>query len=140
MQKPNMIYHPPHGAPYPSPNYHPSPYKSTPSLLATVSSAYIPYSTQSSTVTVSASSTIPSTSSSPLTTATPVNNFSSPYQPPVHQQHYPPLYAPYRSTPYMPSALSNAAVSIVLVNKFSRTSVIRGNSGEGIMRLNENHG
>lgn len=50
---------------------------------------------------------------------TPVNNFSSPYQPPVHQQHYPPLYAPYRSTPYMPSALSNAAVSIVLVNKYN---------------------
>lgn len=108
-----MVYHP-HGAPYPSPNYHPNQYKSTPSLLATVSSSYLPYSTpQSSTVTVSASATIPSTSSSQITATTPVNNFNSPYQPSVHPQHYPPLYAPYRSTPYMPSALSNAAVSIV---------------------------
>lgn len=114
MQKPNMMYHPPHGAPYPPPGFHPSPYKSTPSLLATVSSSYIPYSTPSSTVTVSASATIPSTSSSQLTAVSPATNFNSPYQPPVHPQHYPPLYAPYRSTPYMPSALSNAAVSICL--------------------------
>lgn len=117
MQKqPNVMYHPPHGAPYPSPSsYHHSPYKSTPSLLAAVSSSYMPYSTpQSSTVTVSASATIPSTFSSQITTAPQPTNFNSPYQSAVHPQHYPPLYAPYRSTPYMPSALSNAAVSILL--------------------------
>jgi hypothetical protein len=116
MQKSNMMYHPPHGVPYSSPGFHPSPYKSTPSLLATVSSSYIPYSTTpSSTVTVSASATISSTSSNNQLTATsPATNFNSPYQPPVPPQHYPPLYAPYRSTPYMPSALSNTAVSICL--------------------------
>lgn len=126
---PNVMYHPPHGAPYPSPvgGYHPGPYKSAPpsssssssssSLLAAVSSSYMPYPApqSSSTVTVSASATIPSTSSGQVAaTATPQpTNFNSPYQQSaVHPQHHPPLYAPYRSTPYMPSALSIVAVSI----------------------------
>ncbi|XP_050521494.1 uncharacterized protein LOC126894483 isoform X2 [Daktulosphaira vitifoliae] len=124
IQKPNqMLYHPPlHGSPYPPPSgYHPSAYKPAPSLLTpAASSSYLPYTTlQSTTATVSASSTVPSTATGGhlTTTAPPPSSVAAtslvlPYQPAIHApQHYPPLYAPYRSTPYMPSTLSSAARS-----------------------------
>lgn len=125
--------------PPPSHGYHPGGvYKSAPSLVhaappATGSSYVVPYATlppqSASTVTVSVAvastattpasagglpTTITAAAAAPPTPATTNFSGSSPHlQPAVHPpQLFSPLYAPYRSTPYMPSALSNAAVSI----------------------------